>query len=83
MWLVALAVGWSVAALAGATEDLISAAERGDAAMVQALLAKGANANANAANGGATALMMASQEGRLEVVQVLLDKEPPSMPRRR
>jgi len=38
---IALGVGWAAAAVAGLTEDLINAAERGDAATVQALLAKG------------------------------------------
>jgi ankyrin repeat protein len=56
-----------------AAADLISAAERGDAAAVQAFLAKGAEVNARASN-GATALIVASYNGHLEVVQALLAK---------
>ena len=54
-------------------EDLINAAIRGDAAAVQALLAKGAEVNAKG-NDGWTALILASQEGHLHVVQALLAK---------
>ena len=41
--------------------------------MVHALLAKGADVNAKS-SGGATALMLASQDGHLEVVNALLAK---------
>jgi ankyrin repeat protein/serine/threonine protein kinase len=58
---------------ASAAADLISAAARGDAAAVQALLAKGTEVNATASN-GATALIVASYNGHLEVVQALLAK---------
>ena len=54
-------------------EDLINAALHGDAAAVQALLAKGAEVNAKA-NDGVTALMAASEEGHGEVVEALLAK---------
>ena len=60
-------------AAAGPAEDLISAAFRGDAAAVQALLAKGADVNAKN-NDGVTALMVASENGHLDVVQALLAK---------
>ena len=71
VWWVALAVAWATAAMAGPAEDLISAALRGDAAAVQALLAKGADVNAKT-RGGGTALFAASQNGHLDVVQALL-----------
>jgi ankyrin repeat protein/serine/threonine protein kinase len=58
---------------ASSAADLISAAEHGDAAAVQAFLAKGAEVNARASN-GATALIVASYNGHLEVVQALLAK---------
>src|ERR1019366_5180647 len=83
VWLVALVVGWAAAAAAGPAEDLFAAAGRGDVAAVQALLrtdstwwnpfAKRAEVNAKMSN-GATALMTASQNGHLDVVQALLDK---------
>jgi ankyrin repeat protein/predicted aspartyl protease len=57
--------------IAQEAQDLVKAALRGDVAAVQALLAKGADINANI---GATALIMASQGGHGEVVQVLLAK---------
>jgi hypothetical protein len=66
---------------ASAAADLISAAERGDAAAVQAFLAKGAEVNATASN-GATALIVASYNGHLEVVQALQAKGPTSMQRK-
>src|SRR5271165_1131162 len=49
------------------------AAARGHLAMVQALLAKGAEVNAKTP-GGWTALMKAAEGGHLAVVQALLDK---------
>ena len=83
VWLVALVVGLAAAAAAGPAEDLFAAAGRGDVAAVQALLrtdstwwnpfAKRAEVNAKMSN-GATALMTASQNGHLDVVQALLDK---------
>ena len=73
VWWVALALGWASAAVAGPAEELINAASRGDAAAVQALLAKGAGVNAKD-DVGATALIDASYNGHLEVVQALLAK---------
>jgi ankyrin repeat protein len=68
-------VGWVATAMTGLAGDLISAAERGDAAAVQALLAKGAEVNAKGYDGW-TALMLASENGHLDVVQALLAKGP-------
>jgi len=73
VWLVVLAVGWQVAAIASPGEDLVGAAARGDLAAVQALLVKGADVNAKT-NNDATALIVASQAGHLDVVQALLTK---------
>ena len=72
VWWIALAVGWA-AAVAGPAEDLINTASRGEAAAVQALLAKGADVNAKGRN-GVTALMAASENGRRDVLQTLLAK---------
>jgi uncharacterized protein len=79
VWLVALMVGWVATAVAGPTQDLLKAALDGDAAAVKALLAKGADVNAQGSEGaehndGLTALMVASQQGRPDVVQALLAK---------
>ena len=60
-------------AAAGPAEGLFSAASGGDAAAVQALLAKGAELNAKN-NDGVTALIVASGNGHLDVVQALLAK---------
>ncbi len=73
--------GVAPAAAAGPTEDLISAATRGDAVAVEALLAKGADVNAKD-NNGWSALMMASTGGNipafragcLDAVRALLAK---------
>jgi Ankyrin repeats (3 copies)/Domain of unknown function (DUF3471) len=54
------------------SESLWSAARKGDAAAVKALLAKGADVNAKAAY-GATALSFAADKGHVEVVKVLLE----------
>jgi ankyrin repeat protein len=72
VWCIALGVGWA-AAVSPPPEDLFNAAISGDATTVQALLARGADVNARA-NNGATALMLASQNGHNEVVQDLLAK---------
>ena len=72
VWWIALAVGWA-AAVAGPAEDLINTASRGEAAAVQALLAKGADVNAKGRN-GVTALMAASENGHRDVVQALRSK---------
>ena len=63
-------------AAAGPAEDLFNAASGGDAAAVQALLAKGADVNAKDNNGG-TALDAATAGGHPEVralLQAVLDK---------
>ena len=49
----------------------MAASYKGHRDLVQALLAKGADANAKA-NDGVTALMLASRQGHREVVQALL-----------
>jgi hypothetical protein len=59
LWVALAFVG--VAAVAGTRSDLIDAAQRGNAAVVQSLLAKGADVNAKA-NDDLTALIQASQE---------------------
>jgi ankyrin repeat protein len=72
----ALALGWAAVAVAGSAEDLIDAAGRGDAAAVQALLAKGTDVNAKDSN-GRTALIEASlynDNSHVEVVRALLAK---------
>ena len=67
--------GRATAATAGPAEDLINAAGRGDAAAVQALLAKGADVNAmRSGSNDATPLIMASLNGHLDVVQALIAK---------
>jgi uncharacterized protein len=53
-------------------KDLIVAAHAGTAAVVQALLDKGAEVNAKVED-GATALIIAAQEDRCDVVRALLD----------
>ncbi len=62
-------------AVAGQTRDfgadLIAAAKQGDAEVVKAILAKGANVNAKNSY-GATALTYAADKGRLDVVKLLL-----------
>jgi ankyrin repeat protein len=68
--LVALAVG--CAARPG--EGLIKAAARGNAAEVQTLLGQGAAVDEKASTTGATALIVASEDGYREVVEALLAK---------
>lgn len=80
VWGVALTLSWVLPAAAGPSEDLISAADRGDAPRVQALLARGTDVNARAKN-GATALMLASQRGTRKWCEFCSPKEPISMPR--
>ena len=72
VWCVPLAVGWA-AAIAAPPEDLFNAANSGDAATVQALLAKGADVNAKDTTGW-TALMFAAATDYTGTVQVLLKK---------
>jgi hypothetical protein len=72
---VALSFGWATAAVAGPTEDFFNAAIRGPAASIQALLDQGVDINARDIN-GCTALILASGNGRLDVVQALLAKGP-------
>jgi outer membrane protein assembly factor BamB len=52
-------------------EDLLTAARKGDAAAVKALLAKGADVNAKTEY-GVTPLALAADKGHVEVVKVLL-----------
>ena len=66
MLLLSLVVGWMAAA--APANDLISAADRADAAAVNALLTKGADVDAKDKD-GRTALMLASRNGYLDVVQ--------------
>jgi uncharacterized protein len=63
----------TAAVVAGSAKDLLDAASRGDAAAVQAFLAKGADVNAMNKD-SETALMAASASGHLEAVQTLLAK---------
>jgi len=56
-----------------ATQTWIQAADRGDAQTLEALLAEGADVNAQTAS-GETALMRAASNGRTETVRFLLDK---------
>ncbi len=60
-------------AMAGANEDLIEAAKRGDLVAVKGFIVNGADTNAKDKNGG-TALIFASGNGHIEIVQALLDK---------
>jgi len=62
----------SAANVAGATPMLL-ASTNGSAAMLQRLLAAGADANAPLTRSGDTALMMASRTGKADAVRVLLD----------
>jgi ankyrin repeat protein len=68
-----LSICVTLLAFAGPNEDLIAAAEKGDIATVQALLAKGVDVNAKDKD-GRTALMLASWKGQVEVVKELLAK---------
>jgi hypothetical protein len=62
-----------VAYPASANNELIEAARRGDTAVVQALLDKGADVNARTTD-GTTALIAATRGGHGAVIKVLLDK---------
>ena len=53
--------------------ELIKAADKGDSATVESLIAKGANVNAKYVVNDWTALFMASQNGHSQVVKMLLD----------
>ena len=57
----------------GGYTPLLIASRNGDAAMIDALLAGGADAN-NATTNGTTALMLASAAGKVDAVKRLLDK---------
>ena len=59
-------------AVAGVNEDLIKGAQNGGLKVVQGLITKGADVNAKD-NEGVTALMFASENGRLDVVKALFD----------
>jgi ankyrin repeat protein len=72
--LVAAACGFTGSLASAQSNDLITAAGRGDLPAVNALLKAGADVNdaKNTVLGPTTALMEASSNGRLEVVQALL-----------
>ena len=70
--LVLLSGGAAFQAQASLDSRLIDAAEAGEAAEVRKLLSDCASVNAHSPI-GKTALMFAAQEGRLEVVEILLD----------
>jgi dipeptidyl aminopeptidase/acylaminoacyl peptidase/ankyrin repeat protein/outer membrane protein assembly factor BamB len=55
------------------SEELLSAARKGDVAMVRALLIKGADVNARSSY-GVTALSFAADKGHLDVVKLLLEQ---------
>jgi uncharacterized protein len=74
MALMVVATLWASVAIAGVDEDFVGAAGRGDLTAVKSSMAKGADVNARATVFSATALMLASQNGHKEVVQLLLDK---------
>ncbi len=61
---------WASTAIADVNEDFIKAAARGDLPAVTSFIAKGADVNAKAF--GVTALIMASNYGHKEVVELLL-----------
>ena len=63
--------GWN-AGRADPAKDLIMAVKTGNAAVVQAFLAKGSGATSRDANGG-TALHWAASRGNAEIVKLLLD----------
>src|SRR4051794_38541754 len=64
----------SIAGAADLNEDLLTAANKGDVESVEALLAKGADANAKNSY-GASALFFAADKGHLAVVKLLLEKK--------
>jgi ankyrin repeat protein len=64
--------GAAQSALSKLNKQLIEAANLGNVAAVRALLERGANVNAQTADGW-TALMIAAQNGHVEVVKALLD----------
>jgi Ankyrin repeats (3 copies) len=69
--IVFITLGISVAAYAGdINEELRDAAANGDMTKVEALLAKGANVNAKD-NYGGTALTLAKNAGKTEIVKIL------------
>lgn len=67
----ALSISW---AAVPSKNLLIDAAKRGDTAAVKAQLKKGINLNAKENDKGATALIVASIFGHVDVVQTLLEK---------
>src|SRR5579862_7575566 len=72
--LAAMACGFTGILANAQSNDLITAAGRGDLPAVNALLKAGADVNdaKNTVSGSTTALMEASAKGHLEVVQALL-----------
>jgi ankyrin repeat protein len=65
---------WATVAVAGANEDLIEAATKGDLPTVKRLIAWGADVNARNIR-RETALMFASRNGSKKIVQLLIAKE--------
>jgi ankyrin repeat protein len=63
---------WANVATAGLNDDLIIAAEWGDINAVKSSIAEGSDINAVESKEGVTAMMAASENGHLAVVQVLL-----------
>src|SRR5499427_31393 len=57
----------------GGYTPLLIASHNGDAPMIEALLAGGADANSTTTN-GTTALMLAASAGKVDAVKLLLDK---------
>ncbi|MFQ5929039.1 MAG: ankyrin repeat domain-containing protein, partial [Acidobacteriota bacterium] len=62
-----------LAGCADVNKELVAAAEQGDTATVEALLAKGADANTQT-TGGMTVLILVAQKGHTDAVQALLAK---------
>ena len=72
--LVAAGIASSLQAHADIDEELLKAAEKGQAAKVRALLAAGEDVNAvNEESGGYSALMLAAKNGHAEIVKILID----------
>jgi len=73
-WVCAIIVAAVVPIIAaGATTELILAAERGDETIVQDCLAKGADTDAHDTQNGSTALFKASEKSHTAIVNLLLE----------
>ena len=73
-YLLASTLLWTQVATAGKQEDLIKAAEHGDAYELKSIINAGADINAREKKDGLTALMIAAEGGHLAVVQTELVK---------